>query len=295
MKNENTLEAREEASGSAMEWTDFVHIDAHAGRTLRSTLRSGAGLKDTDDEEENPVHPFILAHDLNNRAIDNIVGQATEEINPVHLAQEIHLHRTLPHTGTVQVRTRLKGVRVTSSGTLMATSSLILGNDGEPIAESVTNALLPGVSSLSSLGDVPMPRPTFPSSGDSGGASFFSKHVATPEWINLYAQVSGDQNPIHTDPKKARESGFATPIAHGMGILGILCEKASEELLEGNISSIQSVGVRFSSPIPMDTPFHFSVKSDTKNKTIRFSCHTEKGIAMKNGFLTLFPNCKIQR
>ena len=46
----------------------------------------------------------------------------------------------------------------------------------------------------------------------------------TQDHINLYAEASGDFNPIHVDEKFARESQFGTNIAHGMMIAASLSE-----------------------------------------------------------------------
>ena len=44
------------------------------------------------------------------------------------------------------------------------------------------------------------------------------------EKINLYAQASGDFNPIHIDEEFARKSGLDGTIAHGMLILSYLSQ-----------------------------------------------------------------------
>ncbi|HXG36698.1 MAG TPA: MaoC family dehydratase [Dehalococcoidia bacterium] len=42
--------------------------------------------------------------------------------------------------------------------------------------------------------------------------------------INRYARVSGDGNPLHTDPEFAARSQFGGTIAHGMLVLAYLSE-----------------------------------------------------------------------
>ncbi len=37
--------------------------------------------------------------------------------------------------------------------------------------------------------------------------------------IGSYARVSGDDNPLHTDPAIAAQAGFAAPLAHGMLVM----------------------------------------------------------------------------
>jgi acyl dehydratase len=42
------------------------------------------------------------------------------------------------------------------------------------------------------------------------------KKAITPEQLHLYADASGDRNPIHLDEKFAKEAGFPSVIVHGM-------------------------------------------------------------------------------
>jgi 3-hydroxybutyryl-CoA dehydratase len=46
----------------------------------------------------------------------------------------------------------------------------------------------------------------------------------TQEAINRYAAVSGDGNPLHTDPEYAAGTRFGGPIAHGMLVLAYVSE-----------------------------------------------------------------------
>ena len=48
-----------------------------------------------------------------------------------------------------------------------------------------------------------------------------SKREITAEDINAFAELTGDNNEIHTSEEYARNSRFGTRIAHGMLIMGI--------------------------------------------------------------------------
>ncbi|MCU4364247.1 MaoC family dehydratase [Acinetobacter variabilis] len=48
------------------------------------------------------------------------------------------------------------------------------------------------------------------------GLSASSSHVITDEKIRLFADVTGDYNPIHLDAKFAEKTRFGKRIAHGM-------------------------------------------------------------------------------
>jgi acyl dehydratase len=41
--------------------------------------------------------------------------------------------------------------------------------------------------------------------------------------FDLFAQLSGDDNPIHVDPQFARQTSFERPVAHGMMLYGLIC------------------------------------------------------------------------
>lgn len=78
------------------------------------------------------------------------------------------------------------------------------------------------------------------------------KHI-TQKKINLYAEASGDFNPLHVDEVFARQTPLGGTIAHGMLVLAYLSEMVSQVfgtswLADGKLS------VRFKSPArPGDT------------------------------------------
>jgi acyl dehydratase len=61
--------------------------------------------------------------------------------------------------------------------------------------------------------------------------------MITREMLALYAQASGDLNPLHLDPGFARKAGFEDVIVHGMlgmALLGrLLSEHFAQERLRG--------------------------------------------------------------
>ena len=68
------------------------------------------------------------------------------------------------------------------------------------------------------------------------------------EIIGVFAQVSGDLNPLHTDADYARRSGFKDQVAHGM-----LCSSLFSELvgvhLPGENCLLTDISVVFSKPV----------------------------------------------
>lgn len=54
------------------------------------------------------------------------------------------------------------------------------------------------------------------------GREHREKVVVTQEAVNSFAAVTGDNNPLHTDPDFASRSIFGKPIAHGIFGLGLI-------------------------------------------------------------------------
>ena len=68
------------------------------------------------------------------------------------------------------------------------------------------------------------------------------KRRVTQEHINLYADASGDHNPIHIDPEFAKNTPLGGTVAHGMLILAYISEFMTENfrqdwLTSGNLSA----------------------------------------------------------
>jgi acyl dehydratase len=69
-----------------------------------------------------------------------------------------------------------------------------------------------------------------------------------PDQALLY-RLSGDRNPLHSDPAFARKAGFERPILHGMCTFGIAERLLVNELCEGDVSRVRQLGARFSKPV----------------------------------------------
>ncbi|MDP6102673.1 MAG: MaoC/PaaZ C-terminal domain-containing protein, partial [Dehalococcoidia bacterium] len=52
--------------------------------------------------------------------------------------------------------------------------------------------------------------------------------VVTQEYINAYAEASGDHNPLHLDQKFAADTHFGQIVAHGMLVLAYVSEMMAQ-------------------------------------------------------------------
>ncbi len=54
------------------------------------------------------------------------------------------------------------------------------------------------------------------------GSRFTLRHVLTQEDFNRFAALSGDNNPIHVDPKFSARTTFGKTVAHGMFLYSLI-------------------------------------------------------------------------
>jgi len=71
-----------------------------------------------------------------------------------------------------------------------------------------------------------------------------------------FARLSGDDNPIHTDPGFCANTRFGRPVAHGLLLCSVL-RGLIDSLLPGHTLSEQSV--MFPAPTYADEPVNFTV------------------------------------
>lgn len=68
-----------------------------------------------------------------------------------------------------------------------------------------------------------------------------------PETALIY-RLSGDYNPLHSDPEVARAAGFPRPILHGLSTYGMACRGILKACCVNDPSLLRSIRTRFSSP-----------------------------------------------
>lgn len=75
--------------------------------------------------------------------------------------------------------------------------------------------------------------------------------MITEEKVRQYAALSGDFNEIHLDQRKAEQSGFKEPIAHGMLTMGLISNIAADFIDKG--MAILTYEMQFIRPVYVNT------------------------------------------
>jgi acyl dehydratase len=69
-----------------------------------------------------------------------------------------------------------------------------------------------------------------------------------PDQALLY-RLSGDRNPLHSDPDFAQAVGFSRPILHGLCTYGLTCRAVMKAYCDNDATKILAHDVRFSAPV----------------------------------------------
>jgi len=91
------------------------------------------------------------------------------------------------------------------------------------------------------------------------GDSFSVSRVITAEDVQGFADVTGDDNPIHLDPEYAATSRFGQTVVHGVLVLGIVSKVLGRDF-PGHGSIAVSMSVKFLRPVPVGSEVTIDVK-----------------------------------
>ena len=115
------------------------------------------------------------------------------------------------------------------------------------------------------------------------GEPDYVSEVSTKPDQALIFRLSGDYNPLHSDPNFAKAAVFEKPILHGMCTYGIACRSLVNEICENDSSKLKRFDCRFSSPVyPGETIITEMWKKD---KMIYFNSKVKERdkLVLKNG------------
>ena len=102
-----------------------------------------------------------------------------------------------------------------------------------------------------------------------------------------FFRLTGDTNPLHIDPERAKVAGFPRPILHGMAGFGVAAHAILRMLADYQPEKLASIEARFAKPIfPGET-----VRTEMwqNGLEVAFRCRTiERGeVAIDNGLARL--------
>ena len=100
------------------------------------------------------------------------------------------------------------------------------------------------------------------------GDGFKASRVLTSADVQAFADVTGDDNPLHVDADYAATTRFGRPVVHGVFILG-LASKVLGRDFPGHGSVAVSLSAKFLRPVPVGEEVTVEVKVAEKLEKYR--------------------------
>jgi acyl dehydratase len=162
----------------------------------------------------------------------------------VHGEQGIELRGEIPPEGELSSTGTVSAVWDKGKGAVIEmVSESILVSTGEPLLKTRTSVFIRGEGGFG---------------GERGPSASFEAPTREPDHQVTYVtredqaltyRLSGDRNPLHSDPAFAKMAGFDTPILHGLCTYGFTGRALLHTLCDGDPSRFKSMDGRFSKPV----------------------------------------------
>ncbi len=129
-------------------------------------------------------------------------------------------------------------------------------------------------------------RPAAPAPIAVGQRASYTRTIRDTD-VLIYAEISGDDNPLHVDPEFAKATRFGRQIAHGMLVAGLISAVLGCQL-PGPGSIYLSQTLRFTAPVYFGdeitaTAEVTSVQADKPIVTLRTTCVNQRGETVVEG------------
>ncbi len=129
-------------------------------------------------------------------------------------------------------------------------------------------------------------RPAAPAALQVGQRASHTRTIRETD-VLIYAEISGDDNPLHVNPEYAKATRFGRQIAHGMLVAGLISAVLGCRL-PGPGSIYLSQTLRFKAPVYFGdeitaTAEVVAVRDDKPIVTLRTTCTNQRGETVIEG------------
>jgi len=199
----------------------------------------------------------------------------------VHGEQAIRLHGEIPTVGTVSITTKVAGMYDKgSAGLVVLESESRHAGSGELAFTNRTALFIRGAGGFGG--------PRNPEGDDESALAAEPLPTREPDEVVSYTtrpdqallyRLSGDRNPLHSDPTFAKRAGFDRPILHGLCTYGFTGRALLHTVCGSDPARFGAMRARFSKPtMPGDT-LTISVWDigDRATGAYRFRTETQRG------------------
>jgi acyl dehydratase len=165
----------------------------------------------------------------------------------VHGEQALRIHQSIPASGTVIGRMRVKAVvdKGKDKGALLYQErSIFEKTSGALLATLDHVTFCRGDGGIGKSDPAAPPPPAVPE-----GAPDASCDLPTLPQAALIYRLCADRNPLHAEPAVAKAAGFPRPILHGLCTYGVAGHAVLKTFCDYDPAKLTALSVRFSAPV----------------------------------------------
>ena len=227
--------------------------------TSKDSLLYAVGVGAGQDPLDPVELPFVSENSMNvtQRALptmavvlSNVSGAFGNigSFNPamlVHGEEKVVCHAELPVAGEIESTSRISAIWDKGKGAVVeVTTNAVSVGDGSPLFDIVMSAFIRGEGGFGGERGPSGPAHVAPDRSPDHEVTFATR----PEQALVY-RLSGDRNPLHSDPSFATLAGFDRPILHGLCTYGFAGRALLHRLCDSDPARMGSIEGRFSSPV----------------------------------------------
>jgi acyl dehydratase len=205
-------------------------------RELEFTTENSSGI----EQQVLPTFGVLVAQARPGRTLGTF-----DRARLVHAEQAFELHRSLPVAGTARTTSTVTGIYDKGSGALVVSENAAVdAATSEPLLTSTSSAFIRGEGGFGDRG----PRAGENWARPERDADLRVPQPTRPEQALLY-RLTGDRNPLHSDPEFAARGGFGAPILHGLCTYGMTGRALLHAVCGSDPARFGSMSGRFSHPV----------------------------------------------
>jgi acyl dehydratase len=163
----------------------------------------------------------------------------------VHGQQAITLHKTLPVAGSVRLQGRIVSMHDKGKAAVVVIETVATDlADGEPMYTNLSSVFIRGEGGWGGDRGPSGPQNVPPDRAPDHQVTY----QTSPDQALIY-RLTGDRNPLHSDPSFAAMGGFDRPILHGLCSYGFTGRALLHTLCGGDATRFRHIEGRFASPV----------------------------------------------
>jgi acyl dehydratase len=206
-------------------------------------------------------------------------------VRVVHGEQRLALHGPIPAEGTVTGRTHVTHVidKGKDRGALVITRRTVTDEATGAVVATIDHTTF--CRADGGFGGPKVAGPTTHKVPDTAPETHCD--IATVPQAALIYRLSGDDNPLHADPKVAKEAGFPRPILHGLATYGVAAHAVLRTYCGMDPARLRSFDLRFSAPVFPGETVRTEMWKDGATISFRARVLERDSVVLSNGRATI--------